>query len=139
MTSLNQEHYQVRHASCSCGQLQAVVNGAPVRISICHCLACQKRSGSVFAAQARFARRDVQISGISQSWQRKGDEGSEARFHFCPTCAAIVWYEALDQPDVIAIPVGVFADPHFPTPTISVYEDHKHAWVVLPADIEHLA
>lgn len=43
-----------RIASCSCGQLTARVTGEPVRVSICHCLACQRRTGSVFGVQARF-------------------------------------------------------------------------------------
>ncbi|MFN2470768.1 MAG: aldehyde-activating protein, partial [Gaiellaceae bacterium] len=36
-----------RHAACSCGQLRLTVEGEPVRVSICHCLACQRRTGSV--------------------------------------------------------------------------------------------
>ena len=39
----------------------------------------------------------------------------------------------------IAIPVGAFADAHFPAPTFSVYEDRMHAWVSLPAGVEHMA
>ena len=38
-----------RTASCSCGQLSAIVVGEPLRISICHCLACQQRTGSVLS------------------------------------------------------------------------------------------
>jgi len=47
---------RMRLASCSCGQLTAQVVGEPVRISICHCLACQRRTGSVFGEQAGFPR-----------------------------------------------------------------------------------
>lgn len=36
------------------------------------------------------------------------------------------------------VPVGAFADPGFPAPTVSVYEERMHAWVQLPAGIEHL-
>jgi hypothetical protein len=46
-----------RTASCSCGQLTVVTAGDPIRVSVCHCLACQRRTGSVFGAQARFARK----------------------------------------------------------------------------------
>ena len=35
----------------------------------------------------------------------------------------------------IAIPVGAFADSHFPVPTISVYEERRHSWVSLPDDV----
>ena len=75
-----------RIATCSCGQLSATVTGEPVRISICHCLACQRRTGSVFGQQARFHREGFSTSGPSSEYVRVGDEGSSVRFHFCPHC-----------------------------------------------------
>jgi hypothetical protein len=58
-----------RCAECSCGQLAAICQGDPVRISVCHCLACKRRSGSAFSNNARFpeARRakDIKAAGIS--------------------------------------------------------------------------
>lgn len=129
----------LRTAACSCGQLLAHVEGDPVRVSVCHCLACQRRTGSVFGQQARFAREKVRISGQSNTYVRVGDEGSEVRFHFCPHCGATVYYEAEGLEDSVAIPVGAFADPKFPAPTVSVYEERKHAWVTVPANAEHIA
>lgn len=41
--------------------------------------------------------------------------------------------------DCLAIPVGAFADPDFPPPTVSVYEERMHPWVTLPADVEHIS
>jgi len=64
-----------RLASCSYGQLTAQVAGDPVRVSICHCLACQRRTGSVFGEQARFPRESVTLSGTSTVYVRAGDEG----------------------------------------------------------------
>ncbi|TYT26716.1 GFA family protein [Luteimonas viscosa] len=125
------------HASCSCGQLTATAHAEPVRISICHCLACQRRTGSVFASQARFPAATVAIEGRSTEYVRIGDEGGRARFHFCPVCGVTVFYRPEALPDMVAIPVGTFADPGFPPPTVSVYEDRMHAWVRLPEGIEH--
>jgi hypothetical protein len=70
---------------------------------------------------------------------RTGDEGSKAIFHFCPTCGATVYYvvDGYDT-DSIAIPVGAFADPSFPAPAFSVYEERMHGWVRLPDGIEHM-
>lgn len=127
-----------RLASCSCGQLTAKVVGEPVRISICHCLACQRRTGSVFGEQARFPRKDVSISGASTAYVRVGDEGSRVTFHFCPQCGSTVYYELQGLEEFLAIPVGAFADPDFPTPRVSVYESRKHSWVVPPAEAEHI-
>lgn len=127
-----------RVAACSCGQLKARVAGEPVRVAVCHCLACQRRTGSVFGQQARFAADAVQIEGVSTSWERVGDEGSRVQFHFCPTCGSTVFYRFQDMPEFVGIPVGAFADPGFPPPTLSVYEARKHAWVTLPAEgLEH--
>jgi len=128
-----------RSASCSCGALTAQVSGEPLRISVCHCLNCQRRSGSVFAAQARFARDQVVISGTSTGFALTGDEGSRAHFHFCPVCGATVYFQTEGAEDTIAIPIGAFADPLFPAPTVSVYEERMHAWVVPPPGAEHIS
>jgi hypothetical protein len=127
-----------RLASCSCGQLTAQVAGEPVRISICHCLACQRRTGSVFGEQARFPRAGISISGHSSEYVRVGDEGSRIKFHFCPKCGATVYYELEGLEDFLAIPVGAFADPGFPAPRVSVYESRMHQWVIPPPDAEHI-
>ena len=129
-----------RTASCSCGQLTATTKAEPIRVSVCHCLACQRRTGSVFGAQARFPLVSVEIRGESRQYVRIGDEGSKITFNFCPKCGATVHYsvEGYDE-ETVAIPVGAFADPGFPPPGFSVYEDRMHAWVAMPPDIEHMA
>ncbi|WP_092360111.1 GFA family protein [Collimonas sp. OK242] len=129
----------LRIASCSCGQLSARVSGDPIRVSVCHCLACQRRTGSVFGAQARFPRQAVEINGTGTEYVRVGDEGGRTRFTFCPTCGATVYYVMDGREDSIAIPVGAFAESSFPAPTFSVYEDRMHSWITLPIDIEHMA
>jgi hypothetical protein len=125
-------------ASCSCGQLTATCEGEPVRIPVCHCLACQQRSGSVFAAQARWRNDRIVLAGESRTYARTGDSGGRAVFHFCPECGSTVYYRMVDIPDVVAVAVGAFADPAFPAPRVSVYEERKHAWVTVPGDdVEH--
>lgn len=126
-----------RLASCSCGQLTARAFGDPIRVSICHCLACQRRTGSVFGEQARFPRENVTISGASTEYVRVGDEGSRIRFHFCATCGSTVFYEPEGLEAFVAIPVGAFAEPEFPAPRFSVYESRMHNWVVPPPEAEH--
>lgn len=128
-----------RVAACSCGQLQAHVGGEPVRVSVCHCLACQRRTGSAFGAQARFPREAVTIVGASTEYVRTGDGGTKCTFRFCPTCGATVCYTLEAYPEAVAIPAGAFADPSFPVPSFSVYEERMHAWVHIPGNVEHMA
>ena len=125
-----------RHASCSCGQLTVEVEGDPVRISICHCLACQRRTGSVFGFQARWREERVEIAGRSTEYKRISDAGEGRTFYFCPDCGATVFWRTEAAPG-IAVPVGAFADPSFPPPRVSVWESRRHQWLSLPAGIEH--
>ena len=129
-----------RHAACSCAQLRLTVEGEPVRVSICHCLACQRRTGSVFGVQARFDAEQVTTEGASRQYIRVSDEGEKrATFHFCPDCGATVFYTTEATPGIVAVPVGAFADPSFPAPTRSVWEERRHSWLRLPDDIEHVS
>ena len=125
-----------REASCSCGQLRLVADGDPVRVSICNCLACQRRTGSVFGVQARFDEERVRIEGRFIEYVRVSDEGDERTFRFCPECGSTVFYSYPGVSGVIAVPVGAFADPSFPAPVRSIYETRRHAWVRLPDGIE---
>ncbi|HEY0389842.1 MAG TPA: GFA family protein [Gaiellales bacterium] len=126
-----------RTASCSCGQLTLVAAGDPVRISMCHCLACQRRTGSAFGMQARYPEDRVETSGRAAEYVRTADHGEIRAFSFCPECGATVWYRAETQPELVAVPIGAFADPSFPPPTVSVWESRKYPWLQLPEGMRH--
>ncbi|HYT52232.1 MAG TPA: GFA family protein [Gaiellaceae bacterium] len=126
----------MRRASCSCGQLHLEAEGEPVRISMCHCLACQRRTGSAFGMQARFPKERVRIEGRSTEYVRISDEGEPRAFNFCPECGSTVYYQT--DPELIAVPIGAFADPGFPPPKVSVYESRRHPWVTVPDGAERL-
>lgn len=103
---------------------------------MCHCLACQQRTGSVFGVQARFRREQVTaFAGRATQFVRVADSGNSVTFHFCPVCGSTVYWELASVPDVIAVAVGWFANPSFPEPRISVYESRRHRWA-LPADLD---
>jgi hypothetical protein len=127
----------MRTASCTCGQLTASCEGEPLRVSVCHCLNCKRRTGSAFALTARWPAEKVTVAGATREYQLVGDEGSTATFRFCPTCGATVYFTNDTMPDTIAIPVGAFADPTFPPPTVSVYGGRRHPWITLPAIEEY--
>jgi hypothetical protein len=128
-----------RTATCRCGQLSATCTGEPVRVSVCHCLDCQKRSGSAFSAQARWPAEQVAIAGASKTFVHTADSGNTITHHFCPDCGSTVHYRIDGKFDgLIAIPVGAFADPAFPAPRFSVWEERKHDWVAILGDeVEH--
>lgn len=118
-----------RRARCRCGQLTAVIEGDPVRVSVCHCDACKLRTGGVLSAQARFPSDAVSISGGWTIWERIADSGAKAWYRWCPECGATVAYENETAPAVIAIPLGAIVEGGIPTPGFSIHEDRKKPWV----------
>lgn len=122
----------MRRAACACGQLSATCSGEPVRVSVCHCLDCKRRTGSAFSWTSRWPRAAVVIQGRATEVTHTGDEGGRTTHSFCPACGTTVYYVAEAQPDVIAVPAGGFADPAFPPPQVSVYDPARRCdWVDL--------
>ena len=128
-----------RRAACSCGQLHLTIQGDPSRIWTCHCLECQRRTGAVFANQARFRREQITFYGTATAWKRTGESGNGLTCFFCPTCGSTVYFEPEAFPGIVAVAIGNFADPNFPAPSVSVWEKTRHPWVSLPPDTQRLA
>src|SRR6185369_14096245 len=99
-----------RHAACSCGQLHLTIEGESVRISTCHCLACQRRTGAVFSNQASFRREQVTFTGKATTWNRTAESASVVTFNFCPTCGATVYWESESFPGPVIVAIGNGAD-----------------------------
>ena len=128
----------IREAHCACGKLRARTEGEPEVVSICHCLDCQRRSGSPFGAGAFFEKSRVHISGERRTFTRTGDEGRKATNSFCPECGGTLFWEAEARPGHIGIAVGMFGDPRFPAPVRSVYEERMHPWLAFNVELEHI-
>ena len=126
----------MREAACHCGQLTLQVEGEPRRVSICHCFACQRRTGSAFGMQAGFDASQVTIGGAYKDYTRISDEADrrEHVFHFCPECGSQVFYTEPGE-DFVVVAVGAFADPDFPPPSESGYDQRRHRWIELPEGI----
>ncbi len=129
-----------RTASCACGQLRIEVQGEPRSVGVCHCLDCQRRTGSVFAALASFAA-PYKVSGAATEHVRVGDRGAKFKFRFCPVCGTTLFHtevfktedgEEVDEQSSVGVAVGAFGDPDFPPPQVSVYDCRRHSWVELP-------
>ena len=91
--------------------------------------------------QASFAAGQVTVNGSFKDYSRISDEEDrkEHVFHFCPDCGSQVFYTEPEDPDLIVVSIGAFADPSFPPPTESGYDSRRHPWIGLPDTIERHA
>jgi hypothetical protein len=132
---------KTRVASCNCGQLRVTCKGPdPDRVVMCNCYLCQKQTGSPFSVQARFPNEQVTIEGKSTAFKFPIDgakptpyrtcAGSDGMItndvitsHFCPVCGSTVYYFRKSDPARTGVKVGAFADPTFPPPMGSGFEE----------------
>ena len=121
-----------RTAQCHCGQFRVIAAGEPERVYLCHCKACQRRTGAIIHNGSSWAKTQVRIAGEHKIYGRMADSGFEIRFHFCPNCGTSVFWEGDRNQGTYGIAVGCFADPHFPAPSSSGWEESMHRWVGLP-------
>lgn len=126
-----------RIAQCQCGQLRVIAAGEPDAVNMCHCSECQRRTGAVFGSGAYYKKSAVRIEGPSKLYTRDGQEDREVRIRFCPNCGSSVYWEADLRPGLYGIAVGAFADPRFPLPSASVWEQSMHSWVAAPPGAQH--
>jgi hypothetical protein len=78
----------------------------------------------------------VTLEGESTTFVRVAESGHPVRFQFCSECGSTVYWKLDALDGFVVLPVGAFADPGFAEPTVSMYSEHRHCWVQLPAAIE---
>ena len=124
-------------AECQCGQLSVELPGPTPVVVACHCIACQRRSGSPFGVIAYYPADQITIKGNSRHFERPTDEGNIFGAFFCPTCGSTVYAQSGKHPTMIGVPVGAIGDPEYPAPVRSVWEQSMHRWVMVPGEIQH--
>jgi hypothetical protein len=126
-----------RTAECHCGSLKIIAAGEPERVYLCHCKACQRRTGTAFHYGTAWPKAQVRIEGAYKIYERGADSGSNIRFYFCPECGSSLYWESDRNPLNCGIAGGAFRERNLPPPTSSVFEEDMHAWLGLPSVTEH--
>lgn len=122
-----------REARCLCGELTIKVQGNPKLSLACNCTNCQRRTGSAFGVGAYFENNQViKKSGEPKHYQVITDSGKNITSSFCSNCGSTVYWKAEIFQELTAIAVGCFADPNFPEPSVSVWNQSKLKWVEFP-------
>jgi len=115
-------------AECQCGALSAEINGTGTGV-MCHCKACQRRTGSPFGMMIYYGADQVKVSGVASEYRRVADSGDALTHGFCPTCGTPFWLTTARHPGGIGIAVGAHDGHDSAAPARSVFEECRHSWV----------
>ncbi len=121
--------------SCSCGNISLTIRDKPKMMLQCHCLDCQKTTGTGHTSNAYFAKDDVSIQGESSSHTIIADSGNEMRRHFCPECGSRVYGTNSGKPELMSIQVGCLDDHSWFKPQAVLYASRRHEWDITSDEV----
>ena len=120
---------------CSCGEIRYRLSSEPLFTHCCHCLNCQRQTGSAFVINALIEADRVELlGGEPRPVDVPRDDGSAQRIFRCPTCEIAV-YSRYSRPGVLFVRAGTLDDPGLVSPDVHIFTRSKREWVQLPDSV----
>ena len=124
-----------REGRCACGDVRYKLLADPIIVHCCHCLNCQRQTGSAFVVNALIeAGRIELLSGSPVEIAVPRDDGSRQRILRCPSCQIAVW-SFYTRPDLAFVRAGTLQAPSSVTPDVHIFVRSKLPWVTLPPSV----
>jgi hypothetical protein len=127
---------------CVCGSVRYACTGDPERVTVCHCLWCQRRTGSAFGTEAVFKERNVSFSGIEPTRYRhvSDESGRWLEIYFCPRCGSNLGFTLQAVPGIRTVPAGTLDDTSSLSPKQTkfrhVFVRSRRDWSELTSEVE---
>ena len=120
---------------CSCGEVRYRLESEPLFTHCCHCLNCQRQTGSAFVINLLIeADRVTLLTGALEAVEVPRDDGSTQTIYRCPRCQ-IAAFSLYSRPDVLFVRGGTLDDPSAVAPDVHIYTRSKLNWVALPESV----
>jgi hypothetical protein len=122
----------VFEGGCACGEVRYRLASDPLFVHCCHCLNCQRQTGSAFVINVLIEADRVELlrgEPRRTSVPRDGDRTQE--IWRCPSCGVALFSEYTRR-DVRFVRAGTLADPAAVEPDVHIYTRSKLPWVTLP-------
>jgi hypothetical protein len=117
---------------CSCGAVRYRLTSEPLFVHCCHCLNCQRQTGSAFVVNLLIEADRVELpAGEPQPVDVPRDDGSTQRIFRCPTCQVAV-FSNYGRPEIRFVRGGTLDDPSGVAPDVYIYTRSKLPWITLP-------
>jgi hypothetical protein len=124
-----------REGGCACGAVRYRLTSEPLFTHCCHCLNCQRQTGSAFAINLLIESDRVQLlAGEPQPVEVPRDDGSKQRIFRCPECQVAVFSE-YGRPEVKFVRAGTLDEPSGIEPDVHIFTKSKLSWVALPDSV----
>jgi len=121
-----------REGGCACGAVRYRLTSDPLFTHCCHCLNCQRQTGSAFVINLLIEADRVELlAGAPQPVDVPRDDGSKQLIFRCPTCQVAV-FSQYGRPEVRFVRGGTLDQPSGVTPDVHIFTRSKLPWIRLP-------
>ena len=120
---------------CACGKVQYRLTSSPMFVHCCHCLNCQRQTGSAFALNLLIEATQVELLGATPVPVPVPRENGQHRIFRCPNCHVAVWSVYGGRAEILFVRAGTLDDPATVSPDVHIYTRSKLPWIALPASI----
>ena len=126
---------ELREGGCSCGSVRYRLTDEPLFTHCCHCLNCQRQTGSAFVINLLIETDRVEVlAGAPQPIDVPRDDGSAQRVFRCPICQVAVFSE-YGRPELRFVRAGTLDAAFAVTPDVHIFTRSKLSWVTLPESV----
>ena len=120
---------------CGCGEVRYRLASEPLFTHCCHCLNCQRQTGSAFVINLLIEADRVELlAGEPQPVDVPRGGGKKQRIFRCPTCQVAV-YSEYGSPQIRFVRGGTLDRPSDVEPDVHIYTRSKLSWVKLPESV----
>ena len=126
---------------CLCGAVRYSIDAEPVpgRQLLCHCVDCQKQTGSAFVSGIAFPADNVVVTGPVTTYTQPGGQSGEAmNRRFCTRCGSPIMIDRAGTGRKL-IMAGTLDDKSLFRPVLNLFCEQAPDWVVMPEGTEKLA
>ncbi|MDE1462562.1 GFA family protein [Spartinivicinus poritis] len=123
---------------CHCGQLRYTCQNEPLSQFFCHCLDCQKSTGSPVAAGFLVTKAATVVEGERRNYTVLADSGKKMTRLFCPECGTHVLEESEGLMGLWIIKAGSLDDASIFQPVRHYWTDSQQKWLKINDDLERV-
>ena len=117
---------------CACGDVRYRLASEPLVTHCCHCLNCQRQTGSAFVINLLIETdRVVLLAAEPQPVDVPREGGKKQQIFRCPFCQVAV-FSRYTRAGIRFVRGGTLDDPSRIVPDVHIYTRSKLSWVTLP-------
>jgi hypothetical protein len=124
-----------REGGCACEAVRYRLTSEPLFVHCCHCLNCQRQTGSAFVVNVLIETDRVELlAGEPQAVSVPRSGGKKQKIWRCPTCQ-IALFSQYTTPRIRFVRAGTLDDPASVAPDVHIFTRSKLPWVSLPDSV----